>query len=186
MLKKMTFNYYKKNTNPEDLNNQIDYSNFIKCTECDLIFHNVESMTLHFYKIHEKAKVDEKKVEEILIKINDSLGGVENKGIKEQNKENNQKIINIIKEMKDNYGINKKSNDILKEEEENKRKVILKNEEELKRQEELRIQLELRNQEELKRQIKQKREEEEELRKQKEIRKREETRKQEEFKSRKN
>ena len=39
----------------ENINNNLD-NDKIKCTECELIFNSIESMSSHFYEIHEKQK----------------------------------------------------------------------------------------------------------------------------------
>ena len=85
----------QNNNNSDCLINHDVKSNIIKCTECDLIFNNVESMSLHFYKIHEKSKVDEKRIKEEKgqksLKINDFLKMIRIKVLR-----NKLKKLNII------------------------------------------------------------------------------------------
>ena len=55
------------NSGKENLINNIKNENKIKCTECNLLFNNIESMTMHYYDCHEKIKI-QKKEEELKIK----------------------------------------------------------------------------------------------------------------------
>ena len=122
-------NSQKINNDNNNINN-----NMIKCTDCDLIFNNVENMTIHYHEIHEKA-----------LKENES-----------KNKNNiDKKNIEEIKKRKE-----MKRQEELKKKEELKRQEELKKQEELKRQEEMKRQEELKRQEEMKRQEELKRKEE--------------------------
>ena len=57
----------KRHRKTHSINNNANNNNDkIKCTECDLIFDSIESMSDHFYKIHEKNKIEKfEKNEEI-------------------------------------------------------------------------------------------------------------------------
>ena len=48
----------------ENYNNEDGIEETIKCTECQKIFKSIESMTLHYYDIHEKARIQEKEEKE--------------------------------------------------------------------------------------------------------------------------
>ena len=151
----------KKEINSNNLNNNIINSNIklneekneniksemIKCSECDLIFHNIESMSLHFFEIHEKYKRDnlikneiKKSEENINIKKNEIEDKL-NKRLEmiiEQDKEKDNKNDKNNKEDKINIKqLEIEKNAINNINKEVKNEEMLKREEDVKKQEEI-------------------------------------------------
>ena len=132
----------KLNNNQNSNSNAKKSEKKVKCSDCDLFFNSVESMSSHYYEIHEKNKLKNNiNLKENSISIN------EKKNIN-QSKEDHE---NLFQKNKETFDEIKQGKEQLRNHEEEKRKYEeLKVKEELKRQEELRIKEELRQKEELK------------------------------------
>ena len=95
----MEFKYkngLKKHRKTHSLNNNSNKNEKIKCTECDLMFDSIESMSEHFYKIHENNKKDKfdkneepKQDEKIEIKKEENIKQTEIKINEEKDNINN-------------------------------------------------------------------------------------------------
>jgi len=124
--------------------NQDMHSDKIKCTECDKIFGSVESMSAHYYDIHEKKlnlNVQSKNNKEVNQKENIFKVSKENKiheklMLSEELKEKEKKDFKRKEELRKLKEIKKQEE--LKKEEERKKQEELRKLEELKKQEELR------------------------------------------------
>ena len=167
----------------ENINNILD-NDKIKCTECELIFNSIESMSSHFYEIHEKQKSNIN----IMNKDKNNPKLIEILKIKElENKKKEQQLFQstMIKELKSIEELKKKGE--LKKQMEldrQKNEEIKRKSEELKRQELIKKQTELKKQEELKKEEeikKQEKKRQEELKREEELNKNEEIKKQEDI-----
>ena len=108
---------YKNCINNENKNNDNSSSsylnNMIKCSDCDLIFHNFESMTLHFFQIHEKkTRENSKKVEN-----NNSLKINNNNNLKKIEDRNEENQLNKNKQGSNEIQLKKKKEEIKSNEE---------------------------------------------------------------------
>ena len=123
-------------------------SEMIKYPECDLIFLSIESMTMHFYEIHEKYKRENIKKNEIKKKeenINIKKKEIEDRlakrleMIREQDKNKEKEINNNDKNNKDdNKQIEIEKNEIINENNKNIQKEEMLNwEKDVKKQEEI-------------------------------------------------
>ena len=142
------------NKNKEDNEKHNNYNssknksnNMIKCSDCDLIFNNIESMSMHFYNIHEKKKEENKNKIEI-----NNLPKNCNIQKKIELKREEYSLVNNIKDIISKMKINcnekifEKMQFKIKEEEKEK----LQKNESLKNQGDVEIEEERNNQEELK------------------------------------
>ena len=91
-------------------NNELK-GNQIKCTECDLFFDDVESMSIHFYKIHDKNNqnnIEEKNISQ-KIKLEEDLN------INNKNNKDEKSLIEKYKDLNEEENINKNENIINEE-----------------------------------------------------------------------